>query len=487
MYDNLILTMELFQKRIIVLLCTMYCLNGQDHSINFDGSNDYVRIPDHSQLDLTENYTLEAWIFPETFSWLAGIISKYQTNAANGYLLRMTHQSPYTGLGFDEVVTSTGLLSGNQWYHVAAVNDEGERRLYLNGVEQSLSGSPLNITTNNNSIRIGSDYGSRYFDGRIDEVRIWDLVREQDDIVSDMDIILSGEENGLVAYFTFNEGNGDTLYDQTGNGHHGLLMGDPIWADGYTLSALMGDINFDELLNIYDAVMLVAIMLNHEQGTELQLNSCDINQDGVIDIEDIVLLFEWILEIDVGSRMDISTGEYHMSEEMITISSDGDVAGFQITLSDQNIDIDLSLPPGWSYDRNDRQIVAYGMDGSSLPDDFSFTIEDPESIENIKLAGWRKTAIDAKAVTIPNSFMLKTSPNPFNPGCNISFKVNRSGNVEISLFDIKGKYVKSIRNGQFMIGEQQFYWEPKSISSGVYFIRIHDGKNFQHKKILFLK
>ena len=48
--------------------------------------------------------------------------------------------------------------------------------------------------------------------------------------------------------------------------------------------------------------MLVAIMLNHEQGTELQMNSCDTNQDGVVDIEDIVLLFEWILDLDMNSR-----------------------------------------------------------------------------------------------------------------------------------------------------------------------------------------
>ena len=37
----------------------------------FDGVNDYVRISDNSELDLTDNYTLEAWIFPETFDWLS--------------------------------------------------------------------------------------------------------------------------------------------------------------------------------------------------------------------------------------------------------------------------------------------------------------------------------------------------------------------------------------------------------------------------------
>jgi len=479
--------MVLFQRAVILFFIGTIFVNGQDHSINFDGNNDYVRIPDHSQLDLTENYTLEAWIFPETFSWLGGIISKYQTNAANGYLLRLTHQSPYTGLGFDEVVTSTGILSGNQWYHVAAVNNGGDRSLYVNGVEQSLSGSALNVTANNNSIRIGSDYGSRYFDGRIDEVRIWDIPREQGDIIADMDTILTGQEDGLVAYFTFNEGAGDTLHDQTGNGHHGIIMGGPSWVDGYTLSALLGDVNFDEILNIQDAVMLVAIMLNHEQGTELQLNSCDVNQDGLIDIEDIVLLFQWILDIDVNTRSEMSIGEYHVSEDLISISSDGDIAGFQLSLSDQNIEIDLSLPSGWTHKREGKKLVAYGIDGSSLPNNFSFQIEEPKYIQSMKLAGWGKTSVNASMVNIPNSFMLKTSPNPFNPGCRVSFEVNETSNVDISLYDLRGKHLGSIKNGQFTNGVYKFYWEPTQISSGTYFLKINDGKNSQHKKIIYLK
>ena len=129
-------------------------LNSQDYSINFDGNNDYITILDHSDLDLTQNYTLEAWILPETFSWLSGIISKYHTNASNGYILRLTNQSPYNGLGFDEMVTSTSILNSNHWYHIAAVNSNGNRRIFINGIEYNLVGSPLNISVNNNSVRI---------------------------------------------------------------------------------------------------------------------------------------------------------------------------------------------------------------------------------------------------------------------------------------------------------------------------------------------
>ena len=175
--------MKLFNRILFITFFKSCLLIGQDYSLNFDGNNDYILIPDNASLDLTTNYTIEAWIFPESFSWLAGIVSKYHTNAANGYMLRLTFQAPYTGLGFDERITGTGILISNQWYHVAAVNSNGNRKLYVNGVEYSLSGSALNVSANNNPLRIGSDYGSRYFDGRIDEVRIWNIARGQDDII----------------------------------------------------------------------------------------------------------------------------------------------------------------------------------------------------------------------------------------------------------------------------------------------------------------
>ena len=83
------------------------------------------------------------------------------------------------------------------------------------------------------------------------------------------------------------------------------------------------------------------------------MNSCDTNQDGVVDIEDIVLLFEWILDLDMSSRRRISSGEYNLLDGSIIISSDGDIGGFQIALSDRDVEIDLSLPPGWDYSRKE--------------------------------------------------------------------------------------------------------------------------------------
>ena len=90
-------------------------------------------------------------------------------------------------------------------------------------------------------------------------------------------------------------------------------MGNPSWGDGYTLSGLLGDINFDETLNIYDAVMLVAIMLGFEDGANLQLHACDTNQDGIIDILDRSKNFDVILfqENWIFSDKEIARGLTH--------------------------------------------------------------------------------------------------------------------------------------------------------------------------------
>ena len=474
-------------KKVFLIILIVSGILSQDYALRFDGDGDYVLIPDHPDLDLTENYTLEAWIFPESFSWLAGILSKYHTNASNGYLLRLTNQSPYDGLSFDEVVTNVGILNSNQWYHIAAVNEFGERKLYLNGTEYFLSGNPLNVSVNSDPIRIGSDFGGRFFEGRIDEIRIWDVPRSQTDILSTLDSNLSGSEYGLIAYYTFNEGFGDTLFDQTGQGHDGILMGYPSWGDGFTMSGLLGDINFDAQLNIYDAVMLVAIILNLEEGTNLQIYVSDTNQDGIIDIDDIVLLIQWILNIDGNTRIPIQHAGYYFKDDFIVIVSDGEIAGFQIDLFEP---VELSpdyLPSGWVWKQVENKIIAYSTDGRSLPQDVIFPIDKTVKIKSIKVADWSRNSVQLQQRILPVTFQLQTFPNPFNPGTKILYNLESQATITIDVYDIKGHHVSKIIEKDSDAGSHQIYWEPDHLSSGPYFLQITDGLETQTIKILLMK
>jgi hypothetical protein len=209
------------------------CVVPPGNALSFNGTNAYVQIPDASSLELTNNYTLEAWINADTFRWLGGIIGKYQVASANGYVLRLGGTAPYNGIGFDNMETGTNLLQSNCWYHVAAVNSNGTRHLYLNGVDQVLTGTPLTVQANTNVLSIGADYlaSPRYFDGRIDEVRIWSVARTLDQIRDAMHQQLTGGEAGLVAYYNFNVSSGTLLSDRTTNGNDGTLVNGPIWTN----------------------------------------------------------------------------------------------------------------------------------------------------------------------------------------------------------------------------------------------------------------
>lgn len=214
-------------------------------SLDFDGINDYVTITDDNILDLTNNFTIEAWIKPSGFATMAGIVSKYHTSGANGYYIRLNSVSPYTGLSVDGLSTANGILEADKLYHIATVNDNGSRHLYVNGREIPLTGTPGTINSNSDPLRIGVDYltNSRYFNGKIDEVRLWNTARSLQDIREKMNSPLDGTETGLVSYWQLNEGSGAVANDIIRN-NNGILtnMDDTDWVNS-TIPFGSGSVN----------------------------------------------------------------------------------------------------------------------------------------------------------------------------------------------------------------------------------------------------
>jgi hypothetical protein len=203
-----------------------------NYAIQFDGADDYVSIPDNNSLDVTTNYTIEAWIRPSSFASLSGIVSKYQNSGSYGYFLRLTNNgSSSTGITFDEMNTANGLLTANTWYHIAAVNNNGTRIVYINGVSVGLTGTAASISANSDPVRIGSDYSSRYFSGNIDEVRIWNVARTAAQITDNKNVELTGNEPGIVAYYKMSNGSDITLSDNkvSGTAYAGTLNNGPVW------------------------------------------------------------------------------------------------------------------------------------------------------------------------------------------------------------------------------------------------------------------
>ena len=68
--------------------------------------------------------------------------------------------------------------------------------------------------------------GGTFFQGAVDEMRIWDHVRTDEEIASHYAVSLTGSEPGLLAYHRFDEPDGQTIVNSSPNGHDGTLGAD---------------------------------------------------------------------------------------------------------------------------------------------------------------------------------------------------------------------------------------------------------------------
>jgi hypothetical protein len=72
-------------------------------------------------------------------------------------------------------------------------------------------------STSNLILGEGSTWRNRHLDGKLLDVRLWNVVRSEEEIQSSMYSFLNGNETGLVANWKTDEGSGTTLGDATGN------------------------------------------------------------------------------------------------------------------------------------------------------------------------------------------------------------------------------------------------------------------------------
>ena len=157
----------------------------------FNGTNALVTIPDSTSLNLTTGMTLEAWVNPSAVSsaW-TDVIYKGNDN----YWLEATSITasgvPAAGatLGSSDVDTpGTAALTANTWAFLTETYNGSTLALYVNGTLVSSLAQTGNIATSTDPLQIGGDsiYG-QYFQGMIDNVRIYNTALTQAQIQTDM-------------------------------------------------------------------------------------------------------------------------------------------------------------------------------------------------------------------------------------------------------------------------------------------------------------
>ncbi|MBI2595346.1 four helix bundle protein [Candidatus Daviesbacteria bacterium] len=161
---------------------------------SFDGSSAFIAGSDSTFPSGSKPRTIEAWFYANSLpsNNVQATIFRYGTegtdNGANGLQLvndAGTQKIRYFGWNNDFDVTNT--VSTKTWYHLAGVfNGSTTIQLYLNGVLVGQNTSFTAFNTVLNSFRIGSLVGSSFFNGKIDEVKIYNYVRTSAQIIEDM-------------------------------------------------------------------------------------------------------------------------------------------------------------------------------------------------------------------------------------------------------------------------------------------------------------
>ncbi|MEQ8765814.1 MAG: LamG domain-containing protein [Planctomycetota bacterium] len=238
---------------IALALTPALCADG-GFALDFDGVNDYLQIPYREGAFPDGDLTLTAWVrMPDPAARRACIFNRGEDDSSDwgswrlevlpGGNLQVAFEDCSDNDGFYEVAAD---LDDGQWHHVAATRERGRLlKVYVDGeLAGTFTGtiSPCSLTRQ--KITIGAEYARpggviNYFDGQIDEVSMWKVELTEAEVQS---IYSQGIEDSLVpdllGFWDFDEGTGQSVFDQSIAGNHGILgsstepdVSDPTWID----------------------------------------------------------------------------------------------------------------------------------------------------------------------------------------------------------------------------------------------------------------
>lgn len=106
---------------------------------------------------------------------------------------------------------------------------------------------------------------------------------------------------------------------------------------------------------------------------------------------------------------------------------------------------------------------------------------------NTTQAGLVSYTISTASNQVEFARLEQNYPNPFNPGTTIRFTLLSTSNVTLQIYDLNGRLVRTLAEGEFASGPHEIRFEPTGLASGVYFYRLITDRKSLTKKMLLIK
>jgi hypothetical protein len=209
-----------------------------DYSLSFDGVDNFVNLGSSADFDSLSEFTISAWIKPDSFSGYPMILAKTNATVGKAFQLYIDESSskPTLTVNFSSSASSTDTISTGVWTHIAVTwtSGTGAVAFYVNGSASGTATGSTSITANTDDCCIGAKPSgsefSNFFNGIMDEVSFFNSALSASDITA---IYNSGVPTDLTSYSPVSwwrmgdaeDGSGTTITDQGSGGNDGTING----------------------------------------------------------------------------------------------------------------------------------------------------------------------------------------------------------------------------------------------------------------------
>jgi hypothetical protein len=178
-------------------------ING---ALNFDGVDDYVDCGNSETLDPTQGATIEAWVKFNQIPFVAQHIMEIASRSGGGTDLDLQTETDnrfkfFIGPGAPNVAVSNTVVETGEWYHIAGTYQANDNiKIYINGVLEETTSIGITRDSNSNNFCIGQSgaWSGRFFNGLIDEVKIYSRALSAEEIKAEyLQVSVSPSSSGL--------------------------------------------------------------------------------------------------------------------------------------------------------------------------------------------------------------------------------------------------------------------------------------------------
>ena len=517
-------------------------ITTEGSALYFDGINDFVGV---SPIDLSfsKQMTIEAWVQPDDLtSTQYQEVLRQEGVTSPDWILSFQNFGTVLSFGvrtdgvhweLDAPINVADLVDGN-WHHVAGVYDGSEMRIYVDFVLVATRAEDGYIDFTGIRQSIGNHpFLAEYFEGRIDEIRVWSIGRTLDELMQGAACKVEGSEPDLAAAWNLDEGSGTFVSDASPNGYHGALDGIPEWVISPVAPECCGSVVWTPATGLNNPYLHTPTACP-EEDTEYTVSILDCVEGCVSTASATVSVLPG-LSVDAGMDVAVLIDPFGTAPNpcvelfatvtgsipppyqylwtpatglsdptywnpgacptvtttyTVTVSrANGCEATDEVTVTVVNVrDRYLPLCEGSDtkvmvcYPGECDEICAEKFEPMSNPNSLAYHLANGATLGACSGCKTSSARVEIAPVRV------EISPNPFLESSKITVNLGDEEYVDLQFVDLHGKQIYAPAHLELSEGtSQEITFRPEKVASGIYFLRVvaASGHNRVHKLVKY--